>query len=237
MKRTVVSIGTILIVACGGRVVVDTDGTDIAATDPPPAAVCDGHGRTCGPNEWCQWHEHESCGGTGVCKPIPIECPAADCMPVCGCDGLAYCNACEASAMGSDVGTCDGFESGLMGAYMLPTDAPRYMIAKAAYGTDRCVFIVVAGLDAGISEIETPAGWVVERMGITPHASDCEPSGTHSPVLTETVETDVGRGMITLGGCFTSVKVSMTFPSDRPSWAPEKAGLQGNDIVVWDCGG
>ncbi|MGF1464560.1 MAG: hypothetical protein ACFCGT_00370 [Sandaracinaceae bacterium] len=38
----------------------------------------------------------------GVCAPRPARC-GGDCPGVCGCDGVTYCNACEAAAAGTNV--------------------------------------------------------------------------------------------------------------------------------------
>lgn len=58
----------------------------------------------CNPDEYCDW-EPNSCGAadeTGICRPRPLGCPD-HCPGVCGCDGVTYCNDCDAAAMGIDV--------------------------------------------------------------------------------------------------------------------------------------
>lgn len=53
----------------------------------------------CAPNEFCSYPTN-SCfqsGITGKCKTIPASCPVLD-VPVCGCDGVTYENACEMDA-------------------------------------------------------------------------------------------------------------------------------------------
>jgi hypothetical protein len=50
-------------------------------------------------------------GSTGVCEPRPLFCPAIAGLPVCGCDGTVFVNACIAERAGdpiAQVGTCGG---------------------------------------------------------------------------------------------------------------------------------
>ena len=98
---------------CGGKVVLDRgagggavgsggaggQGGGAAAqgcgtfTDPP-----------CPADRWCQFLDVGLCGqadGAGTCRPRPTSC-FGDCNGVCGCDGLTYCNACDANAAGVD---------------------------------------------------------------------------------------------------------------------------------------
>lgn len=64
----------------------------------------------CGPNEICVFDAGE-CGATdrgGMCQPRPETC-SFDRLPVCGCDGRTYHNACRAEQAGVSVasqGTC-----------------------------------------------------------------------------------------------------------------------------------
>jgi hypothetical protein len=85
----------------------DGDGEPDAApdTDAAPVRLCGGiAGIECGDDEYCDY-EGDDCGGndtTGVCQPRPAECePERD--TVCGCDGEAYDNKCEAARAGTDI--------------------------------------------------------------------------------------------------------------------------------------
>jgi len=76
------------------------------------AAMSDGGLDTCADNDECLATElcaAPTCGGLGVCTPIPIGCPDVD-EPVCGCDGVTYGNACEANVARQNVasrGACE----------------------------------------------------------------------------------------------------------------------------------
>ena len=60
---------------------------------------------------FCDYDDKQACGqtdATGICMPRPATC-TDDCPGVCGCNGMFYCNACEASRDGTDIhptGTC-----------------------------------------------------------------------------------------------------------------------------------
>lgn len=55
----------------------------------------------CGEGEYCEMPDG-TCGG-GACKPGPMGGCPRDCPGVCGCDGVEYCNACNARSAGTDV--------------------------------------------------------------------------------------------------------------------------------------
>ncbi len=81
---------------------------------PVDVPVCGGFaGVPCKANEWCNFPDSNRCGIAdhfGVCRARPQLC-AQVMLPVCGCDGKTYNNACEAARAGSDVahaGGCSG---------------------------------------------------------------------------------------------------------------------------------
>ncbi|WP_375166909.1 Kazal-type serine protease inhibitor [Bradyrhizobium sp. CCGB20] len=67
--------------------------------------VCGGFANIpCKANEWCNFPSSNRCGigdQFGVCRTRPQLCPQYV-MPVCGCDGKSYNNACEAARAGTD---------------------------------------------------------------------------------------------------------------------------------------
>lgn len=76
------------------------EGFCVGADEPCPDIFCPGcfSNADCAPFEWCL-PEEGLCGAEGVCIPRPDGCDA-DCPGVCGCDGLSYCNECEAASNG-----------------------------------------------------------------------------------------------------------------------------------------
>ncbi|MFT3764645.1 MAG: hypothetical protein QM820_03870 [Minicystis sp.] len=249
------------IAGCGGKVAVDANGnttgnggagtsstSSSAGTGGTAVKVCGGEQELkCGPDEWCKWDEPGTCGipsGTGVCQPKPGgPCPDS-CFDVCGCDGITYCNECQAQGSGFDTSgwwdVCNNPipDDNKYVAYTLPTNAPRYAITKAEYSHDRCVFIFVAGFQSGGSfpDVQTPMGWTVEGAGVTPHAEDCSVSAKLWPATPETVKAVAAKGTIvqdsTTLACTVGVDVAITFPPGSPSWVPAKESMQANELVV-----
>ena len=85
------------------------------ASLPPDAggslAACGGiAGLRCPSGEYCDYDSDQPCGrfdGAGICRTKPlagtVQCPTVSpCQPACGCNGVTYCQACEAHAAGTD---------------------------------------------------------------------------------------------------------------------------------------
>jgi hypothetical protein len=246
-----------LLGGCGGKVAVDngTGGTTTIATGgnggAPPANICGGKaGLTCGPDAWCQFDPPGSCGGfdnTGTCQPKPSPCPP-DCPGVCGCDGNFYCSACAAHLAGTDVsqnGTCfpdAGGPDPEYAAYMMPTDLPRYIIAKTEHAADRCVLVTVAMIDGAFPNIQVTMGWGVQTAFVTPHASDClpGPQGFPNPFPGgEIAKATDGKGTVKQDStglpCAVSVDVAFAFPASAP-WVPATESLQVDGLLIQNGG-
>lgn len=81
-------------------VICDDGGRGGGAGDP-----CGGRAGPCGAGLFCNFTADFDCGeadGMGVCEQRPEVCTRI-LMPVCGCDGNDYSNACEAQRGGTDV--------------------------------------------------------------------------------------------------------------------------------------
>ena len=92
-------------------------GSACGGDDMPPGGSTDDScggfvGKVCPGGKFCDY-EAGSCGHgdvLGTCRAIPAVC-TKECTTACGCDGLAYCNACMAHSAGVDDSaetTCEG---------------------------------------------------------------------------------------------------------------------------------
>jgi hypothetical protein len=85
-------------------------GTGGTAGDPPDSGggICGGIANIkCPDTMYCDYRG-DVCGGgehnPGTCQPRPATC-SRDCPGACGCDGMFYCNVCEAQRAGTDAVT------------------------------------------------------------------------------------------------------------------------------------
>lgn len=77
---------------------------DFYGACPPPGCYSNAE---CGGGEYCS-KTTGACNDLGECKIRPLQCSAAN-VPVCGCNGVTYGNACKAAKAGvtiSKSGAC-----------------------------------------------------------------------------------------------------------------------------------
>ncbi|MCA9604249.1 MAG: hypothetical protein KC619_01555 [Myxococcales bacterium] len=93
-------------IACvaGEECCVGCDGMPFCTAGGCPAMPCPAlctRSAECAATEWCDL-DGVGCGGSGTCVPRPTAC-SDPCPGVCGCDGITYCNACDANVAGVEV--------------------------------------------------------------------------------------------------------------------------------------
>lgn len=120
-----------------------------SAVTAPDSRVCGGfRGQGCPADQYCAYPEEANCGradATGTCEPRPEVC-TEEYMPVCGCNGETYSNACKAASAGISVdyqGDCGGEQAicGGIAGFLCPeglecVDDPRDDCDPAHGGAD-----------------------------------------------------------------------------------------------------
>ena len=99
----------------GNACAASAAGVNVASEGPCKGdKVCKMGTSPCPVGAFCKAVGDFQCGGAGTCAPLPQMCQTL-LLPVCGCDGKTYPNACSAAAVGINVaakGECGGGATG-----------------------------------------------------------------------------------------------------------------------------
>jgi len=159
MKRALVGLA-VLVVACGGKAVVDPPGGSGGTGGTPTTSSTSTSGSStststsgsstststtssgapncpdapCPPTTYCNWGDN-LCGegGPGACEVIPDMCTDEEIL-TCGCDGQIYGNPCHAAEQGVDVSNLE--------KCIPPLDMVPCGSTFCAYGTNYCQVLV-----------------------------------------------------------------------------------------------
>lgn len=210
---------------------------------------CGQAGALCAGNEYCEYKTSGTCGKpdlAGSCKPRPTNCDNT-CPLVCGCDGKAYCNACEARQAGADTASGRGCvpTGGEISAFALYTDPGKVVVFKSDKDRNICVRLTLIHRLGTKFGLNMPNEWGVDDAIISNDVGDCTitvtgvpptPKGTAPQAVGGgggvTFSTDTGQG-----GKFpcklSDVNLRLAFDRQPDyNWVPNVEELVAKDVTV-----
>jgi hypothetical protein len=221
---------------------------EAGADTAPNKITCGQPGTLCAGDEWCAYSLVGSCGREGqlgTCDKRPATC-SGDCPAVCGCDGKAYCNPCEAQAAGTDVDKARNcFPSGGdVLAYAIYTDPPKLVVFKKDTSRSICLRLTLIARLGTEFGLDVPSGWGVEGGEITNDPEDCAITTTGVPVTPKgtALRPNGGQGRITFSAdkgkqgkspCSLSAAARLGFePTPSYPWVPNVEALAAQNVTV-----